>query len=380
MQTQSGLRPKIVFVGQVNVGKSSLINALVGEKLAIVSDIAGTTTDSLSRAYEILGYGPVTICDTAGFGDITPLGMEREKGSLATLKNANVAVLVVDKPELDKVDLGVLEQIRLLNIPYLIIYNKSDINQYNKYYVSTDTLTKKGLNELRDELVKKLQKISGRGLLDGVIEVGDNVLLVMPQDSSAPKGRLILPQVQMIRALLDVHAMVSCVQFEELGQAMTQGSYDLIITDSKIIKEVLSAIPVAQKVSTFSVLFARAKGDFETFLSGTKVIDMLQDGDKILIAEACVHTTNEDDIAKAMLPKVLQKRTGKKLIFEFSSGKKLPEILSDYKLILQCGGCMLTPKEMQNRIDSARATGVSITNYGLTITKCQVGDITRLTF
>lgn len=380
MQTQSGLRKKIVFVGQVNVGKSSLINALVGEKLAIVSDVAGTTTDSLSRAYEILGYGAVTICDTAGFGDTTPLGKEREKASMETLKNADVAVLVVDKPALDEIDLGVLEQIRSFNIPHFIIYNKSDINQYNKEYISTDTLSNKGLDLVRDELVKKLQPISERGLLDGVIEVGDNVLLVMPQDSSAPKGRLILPQVQMIRALLDVHAIVSCVQFEELGQAMTQGSYDLIITDSKIIKEVLSVVPVAQKVSTFSVLFARAKGDFETFLKGIQVIDTLQDGDRILIAEACVHTTNEDDIAKAMLPKVLQKRTGKNLTFEFSSGKKLPENLSGYKLILQCGGCMLTPKEMQNRIENAREAGVSITNYGLTITKCQVGDIARLTF
>lgn len=380
MQTQSGLRQKIVFVGQVNVGKSSLINALVGEKMAIVSDIAGTTTDSLSRAYEILGYGAVTLCDTAGFGDVTSLGIEREKASMEALKNANVAVLVVDKPVLDSVDLSVLNHIRSLNIPHLIVYNKSDVNQYNRDVISIDTLSKKGLDLLRAELVKKLPVQSKRGLLDGLVTTGDNVLLVMPQDSSAPKGRLILPQVQMIRALLDAHAVVSCVCLEEMGQALEQGQYDLVITDSKVIKEVLSALPAAQRVSTFSVLFARSKGDFDAFLAGAKTIDTLQDGDKILIAEACVHTTHEDDIAKTMLPKVLAKYTGKKLDFEFSSGKKLPDNLAEYRLILHCGGCMLTPTEMQNRLKDAEQAGIPVSNYGLTITKCQVGDITRLIF
>lgn len=379
-KTQNGLRKKITFVGQTNSGKSSLINAIVGDKVSIVSEVKGTTTDSITRAYEILGFGPVLLCDTAGFGDTTALGQEREKASFETLKNSDLAVLVLASPEPDAVDMDVLKKIQQLNLPFIIVYNKNDLYQVDNNVISTNALTKKGVDLLVKEVAKMLENAPEQKLLSGIVKAQDRVLLVMPQDSSAPKGRLILPQVQMIRELLDMHAMPTCVALEELEVALNTTAFDLVITDSQVVKQVLERIPSTQRVTTFSVLFARMKGDFKTFLEGVKAIDTLQDGDKILIAEACVHTTREDDIAKAMIPKIMQKRTGKNLIFEYAHGKKLPDCLSQYKLILQCGGCMLTPKEVQNRIADALTAGTAITNFGLAITKCQVGHIDRLTY
>lgn len=379
-KTQNGLRKKIVFAGRTNAGKSSLINAIVGDHVSIVSDVKGTTTDTVKRAYEILGFGPVLLCDTAGFGDDTALGRAREQAATEAVKNADLVVLVVGDREMNAADKALIASLVSMKIPYLIVYNKNDIFKRDIDDILIDTVTKTGVDLLVRKMAEILSEQPEKKLLDGIVKAGDKVLLVMPQDSSAPKGRLILPQVQMIRELLDIHALVSCVQTEEVVTSCQAGEYDLIITDSKVIKEVLSVVPSAQRVSTFSVLFARSKGNFEAFLTGLSALDTLQDNDTILIAEACVHTTHEDDIAREMLPKLLQKRTGKRLNFIFASGKKIPDDLSDIALILQCGGCMLTPKEMQVRLDTARMAGVPMTNYGLAITKCQVGDIFRLTF
>lgn len=379
-QTPIGMRQKIVFVGRTNVGKSSLINAITGDEISITSDIDGTTTDSVSRAFEILDFGPVQLYDTAGFGDETPLGARRQKAALKTLKNADLAVLVVASNELTKEDKRILERIRFFKIPYIIVYNKNDLYQYDNDKISTNSLTKDGIQNLIKEFSKRLKKMPERKLLDGLVKMGDKILLVMPQDGSAPKGRLIMPQVQMIRELIDTHTFVTCVALEELSQALTLQKFDLVIADSKVVKEVLKAVPDSQKVSTFSILFARMKGDFQALLNGLEAIDLLNDSDKILIAESCVHTTKEDDIAKSMIPKVLEQYTGKSLIFEFARGKTLPEDLADYKLILQCGSCVLTPKEVQNRIQAALSQGVSISNFGLALTKCRLNDICRLTF
>ncbi len=380
MKTQSGLRKKIVFVGQINSGKSSLINSILGENFAIVSDIRGTTTDAQTRAYELLGFGAVSLCDTAGFFDESELADKRIFATMQNLKTADLAVLVVNSNELSTQDKQILEKIQKLGLDYIIAYNKADIIDYDKTKLKTSTTNHLGIEALRIEIAKKLSQVQEKGLLDGIINPKDKILLVMPQDSSAPKGRLILPQVQIIREILDKNAIATCVAFAEFELALSQSKFDLIITDSKLIKQVLELVGDSQRVSTFSILFAKSKGDIDVFVKGAKAIDNLQNGDKVLIAEACVHSSHEDDIAKSMLPKLLQEYTKKSLIFEFASGKKLLEDTKDVKLILQCGGCMITAKEMQARIKLATSRHVPITNYGLAITKCQSKDIDRLTF
>ncbi len=376
----SGLRKKIVFAGVANSGKSSLINAIVGERVAITSDVSGTTTDPLSRAFELLGYGAVTMCDTAGFGDYSELGEKRQEASLQTLKTADLAVLVVCNNNLSTSDAEVLNTIKKLNLQYIIAYNKSDIINYDDYKLKVSAKTGEGIDELVEEIIKRLKQSQQKKVLEGLVKQGDSVLLVMPQDSSAPEGRLILPQVQVIREIIDRHAVVTCVALEELELALSKTKYDIVITDTQVIKQVLEVVDGNQKVSTFSILFGKAKGDIDKFLSGLFAIDKLVDGDVVLIAEACVHTTNHDDIGKVMIPKLLQEYTGKKIIFEFVNGKKLIDDFKGVRLVVQCGGCMLTPSEMSARIKSCEDFGVPITNYGLCITKCLVGDIKRLTF
>ena len=379
-KTQSGLRKRICIIGKTNAGKSSLFNALLKNKTSIVSDIAGTTTDSVVKAYEILGFGPVLFCDTAGLGDETPLGKEREKATLEVLKMSDCALIVKQAAESDDVDERILKQVKEWNIPFVVIYNKADLYTPPSGTIAVDSLTGVGVESVYTALRQALSGYRVETVLDGLIREKSSVLLVMPQDAAAPVRRLILPQVQVIRECLDKHAVVSCVVPEELAEAIKRQTYDLIITDSKVVKEVLQIVPSTQHVSTFSVLFARAKGDFDVFLRGVAVIDKLKEGDCVLIAEACSHTTIEDDIAKTIIPKLLKKYTGKDLIIEFSTGRKLPNDLSRYKLIFQCGGCMLTRMEMMRRIQEAQKQGVAITNYGLAITQCQIGNIQRLTF
>lgn len=379
-QTPIGLRKKIVVVGLTNVGKSSLINAILGDSISITSNEKGTTTDSVSRSYEILGFGPVQFYDTAGFGDKSILGKKREQAAIKTLKNADLALLIVASATFNEEEKHLQNMLKSFSIPFLIVYNKNDLIQYDKSVISVNTLTNKGVDNLLTQITLKLRDLPQPHLLDGIVKKHDKVLLVMPQDGSAPKGRLIMPQVQMIRELIDAHAFVSCIALEELEQALCIQTFDLIITDSKIIKEVLSKLDSTQKVTTFSVLFSRMKGDFKVLLEGLKALDNLQEGDKILIAESCLHTTKDDDIAKTMIPILLKKYSGKNLIFEFAHGKDLPNDLTRYKIILQCAGCVLTQKEVQNRIQTALKQGVSITNFGLVLTKCQVGHIKRLTY
>ncbi len=379
-KTQTGLRKRVCIIGETNAGKSSLFNALLKNKTAIVSDIAGTTTDSIVKPYEILGFGPVLLCDTAGLGDDTPLGKKREEATFDMLKISDCALIVRQSPELNKTDEHILKKIKAYGIPSVIVYNKSDLYTPPAGALAVNALTGFGVEAIYEAIRKALSGNRIETLLDGLVQAKSRVLLVMPQDAAAPTGRLILPQVQTIRECLDKHAIISCVALEELGDALKHQSYDLVITDSKVIKEVLQIVPSTQRVSTFSVLFAKAKGDFDVFLKGVSKIDTLVDGDCVLIAEACSHTTIEDDIAKTVIPKLLKKYTGKDLTIHFSSGRKLPDNLGCYKLICQCGGCMLTRMEMIRRIQEAQEQNIAITNYGLTITRCQIGDINRLTY
>lgn len=381
-KTQSGLRKRICFAGTVNVGKSSLMNALAGNGVSLVSDIKGTTTDSVCKAFEILGLGPVVFCDTAGFGDETALGMAREKTALQTLDSADVIVWVrvQDKTDDTKAGCKIRQKAQTLHIPLIMVYNKCDIYAVPEGSIGVSAKTKTGLNLLINEIRKVLTSSEEERLLDGLIDSGQSVLLVTPIDSSAPKGRLILPQVQMLRECLDRRLITTVVETEDVKKAFEKQSFDLVITDSKVIGEVMASVPKGTRVSTFSVLFSRAKGDFQTFLKGAEQIDLLQAGDRVLIAESCVHTTNEDDIARSVIPKLMTKFTGKTLNFEFSRGKNLPKDLSRFALIVQCGGCMLSKGEMMSRIRKSGEAGVFITNYGLTITKCRCGSLKQLTY
>ncbi len=377
-KTQRGLRKRICLLGPVNAGKSSLMNALIGENVSIVSENPGTTTDSQTRAFEILGLGPVVFCDTAGFGDQTLLGKEREEAALKTLRESDLVLLIRTSSELSGSDKYLYDLVCSLNLPYLVVYNKKDCYTPPLGSISTNALTGEGVCLVLQEIKKALSQSGNEPVLNGLVSEGDHVLLVTPIDSSAPAGRIILPQVQVLRELLDKRAIATVIQTEELELALKRNEYDLVITDSKVIKEVLSIVSPHQKVLTFSVLFARTKGNFDTFLKGCTMIDSLKDGDRILIAEACVHTTHEDDIAKTVIPKLLEKRTGKRLSFSFTSGGKFPEDLSPYALIVHCGSCMLTRRQLLNRIERAESQQVPITNYGLCITKCQMGNIQRL--
>ncbi len=377
-KTQNGLRKRIALIGRVNAGKSSLMNAIIKDKVALVSAEPGTTTDTVQKAFEILDFGPVVLCDTAGFGDTTTLGRDREAVMRATLKGCDLAVWVRTSDEPDMPEW--VDFLTQNKIPFLVVYNKVDVFPAPTGALATNALTGTGVDDLIRAIATALSGKKAETVLDGLVTAGQSVLLVTPIDESAPVGRLILPQVQLMRELLDKHALTTVVQVEEIPVALARGTYDLLITDSRVVKEVLTLVPDTQKVSTFSVLFARAKGDFDAFLAGTDVIDSLVDGDKILLTEACVHTTKEDDIAKAVIPKLLQKHTGKQLDFHFASGKKLPDNLADFKLVIHCGACMLTRREMLTRIEDIAAAGVAVTNYGLTITKCQMGNLRRLTF
>ena len=375
IETPKSLRKSIVLVGRTNVGKSSLINALCGEDVAIVSEVAGTTTDAVGKAYEFLGLGPVMFYDTAGLDDKSSLGEKRKAAAEKIIKTADLILVVTDKNELDDWEQKFTET---LTTPYIAVHTKSDLRGSG-----VSSKSGEGLEELRAQIIQKLTNKDENSILtnpDGtkLVSPKSKILLICPIDKSAPKGRLILPQVQVLRELLDIGAVATVVQLEELPDALSSQKYDLIITDSKVVKEVVSAIPKEQPLTTFSVLFGRQKGDFQEFLEGAKKIDDLKDGDKVLIAEACSHTTAEDDIARQMLPKLLNTYTKKNLEFDIVSGRNFPDDLEKYALVLHCGSCMLTPKETLTRIAECKAKNVAITNYGLTISKCQ-GVLDRVT-
>lgn len=376
-QTPSGERTHIGFFGRRNAGKSSLVNAVTGQELAVVSDVKGTTTDPVTKAMELLPLGPVQIIDTPGFDDVGVLGEKRVKKTRQILNKTDIAVLVVDAVSgLEDCDQQLIAIFKEKEIPYLVVYNKADLKRADGFCVSART--GEGIQELKEKLAALKPDDHGKRIIGDKLNPGDLVLLVVPIDSAAPKGRLILPQQQTIRDVLEAGAAALMVREKELAETLSKLGQKpaLVITDSQVFKTVAEIVPRDVPLTSFSILMARYKGLLEEAIKGVHAVQTLQDGDKILIAEGCTHHRQCDDIGTVKIPRWLRAYTGKELIIETSSGTGFPEDLTPYALVVHCGGCMLGEREVMYRTKCAADQGVPITNYGTLIAQIN-GILTR---
>lgn len=394
--TPKGDRLQIALYGKRNAGKSSIINAITGQPLAIVSEVKGTTTDPVSKAMEILPLGPCMFIDTPGLDDEGELGRKRVEKAMQVLNKTDIALVVIDISEIKESDLQTerglpqkeLEIIRLIEekkIPYIIVLNQADkigdvaaeeirnkiVAKNAKIPVNVvSTVQKKGLEELKDALIAQVPDADLKlHIIGDLIEEGDTVVLVVPVDSAAPKGRLIMPQQQVIRDILDNHAMAVVTQVPQLAKTLENlsGKVKMVVTDSQAFGEVSKIVPRDLLLTSFSILFARHKGNLKTLTEGVKAVDSLQSGDRVLIAEGCTHRRQCDDIGTVKIPRWLKEYTGKELILETCSGIDFPADLSPYRLVIHCGGCTLHEKEMKHRIFRAGEQKVPIVNYGIFI-------------
>lgn len=378
--TPSSNRIHIGLFGKRNAGKSSIINAITGQNLAIVSDVKGTTTDPVSKAMELLPLGPVVIIDTPGLDDEGELGALRIQKAYQALNKTDIAILVIDSSiGMTKEDSSILERIISKEIPYVIVFNKvdlleqkpslpADISSKNSIFVST--LTRENIFELKELIAKQVPKdTQEKYIVRDLVKPNDFVILVVPIDASAPKGRLILPQQQTIRDLLECGAVSIVVQEAELKRTMEQLGQKpaLVITDSQAFKNVSAIVPEDIPLTSFSILFARYKGNLNTVVHGAHAIDSLENGDIVLISEGCTHHRQCEDIGTVKLPRWITNQTGKELQFEFTSGTEFPADLSKYKMIIHCGGCTLNEREMKYRLKCAEEQNIPITNYGTAI-------------
>lgn len=372
--TPSGERTHIGFFGQCNAGKSSLVNAVTSQDLAVVSDIRGTTTDPVYKSMELLPLGPVVIIDTPGFNDIGELGELRIRKAKQVLNKTDVAVLVVDGTSgLTPCDRQLIDLFRQKEIPYLIALNKRDLvsspfEEENSIWVSA--VQKEGIHELKERIAHLIpEETEKKHIVSDLISPSDFVILVVPIDTAAPKGRLILPQQQTIRDILETGATAIVVKESELKETISGLSKrpSLVITDSQVFSKVSEITPRDIPLTSFSILMARYKGFLEEAVRGITAIDHLQDGDTILISEGCTHHRQCDDIGTVKIPRWLEKYTGKNLHIETTSGTKFPDDLSRYALIIHCGGCMLNPREVRYRMKCAVDQNIPITNYGILI-------------
>ena len=371
--TPSAERTHIGFFGLRNAGKSSLVNAVTNQEISIVSDTLGTTTDPVKKAMELLPIGPVVIIDTPGFDDVGALGELRVKKTRKVLASVDIAVLVVDseKGKSDD-DLTLIGLFKERNIPYIIAYNKSDLTDFscdNKNEIAVSARDKKNIEELKALIGSLLNSKEEKYILADLVETGDIVILVTPIDESAPKGRLILPQQQTLRELLDLHCIPLLCQPQELKKTLESLKIKpkLIVTDSQVFGIVSKDVPEDVNLTSFSILFARYKGDLETLVKGAAALKNLKDGDKVLISEGCTHHRQCGDIGTVKLPKWIKDYTNKDITFAFTSGGDFPEDLSAFSLVVHCGGCMLNNREMAYRLNMAKAEGVPVVNYGVLI-------------
>ena len=383
-ETPRGNRLHIAIFGRRNAGKSSLINALTNQSLAIVSSVAGTTTDPVYKSMEILPIGPVVVIDTAGLDDVGELGQLRVAKSLEVLRKSDLVLLVVDAAiGIGEPEKTLAEKCLAQQIPFILVFNKTDLQEVppetldaakNELHaaaaVAVSAQERRGVGELKIAMVRHAPaRWDTQTIVGDLLQPGDIAVLVVPIDLAAPAGRLILPQVQMIRDILDHDAMAYTVKERELKEciASLHRKPKIVITDSQVFLKADADTPPDVLLTSFSILFARYKGDLETMVRGAKAIDHLKPGDKVLISESCTHHRVEDDIGTVKIPRWLRQHVGGELIVDHSSGLTFPQNLSEYKLVLHCGACMTNRREMLARIVQVQQAGVPIVNYGVAI-------------
>ena len=404
-ETPSGLRTHIAFFGKVNAGKSSLINALCGQEVSIVSPERGTTTDPVYKAMEIQPIGPCLLIDTAGLGDETSIGEKRLEKTREVMRKTDIAVILFEGEELHE-ETELFRSFREKQIPVIAVVSHADEreaagfpekirsalgyeepvdrgteNAAGRDILSVSALTGEGLEDLRTALIRAATGTEKPSLLGDLVDEGDAVLLVMPQDKQAPQGRLILPQVTTLRELLDRHCVVTSVVTEQLDAALSamKNPPALIITDSQVFDIVFEKKPPTSKLTSFSVLYAGLKGDVETYTAGARQMEQLPADARILIAESCSHAPLEEDIGRVKIPAMIRKRFGDGIRVDVCAGTDFPEDVSGYDLIIQCGGCMTNRRAVLSRIRQAGEQGVPITNYGICIAYLQ-GFLDRICF
>ncbi len=367
--TPSSARVHIGIFGRRNAGKSSLMNALTGQELSIVSEHLGTTTDPVSKSMELLPMGPVVIFDTPGLDDVGDLGTLRVRKAAQVLNKTDVALVVIDPTVgIAEEETALIAKIEQKKIPYIVVYNKSDIATAPDGAISVSAATGAGINELK-ERIASLKMPEPPRLLEGLCAPGDVCVLVTPIDSAAPKGRMILPQQQVMREVLDNHGIAPLVQPEELKAVL--GTLNvrprIVITDSQAFGRVSHDVPEDILLTSFSILFARQRGFLNAAIEAVKALPTLKDGDKLLICEGCTHHRQCDDIGTVKIPRWLMQNTGKHFEFEWTSGTGFPDDLTPYSMVIHCGACMLNPREVTYRMNCALDQGIPFINYGILI-------------
>lgn len=367
-------RLHIAFFGKRNAGKSSLVNAVTNQNLAIISDVKGTTTDPVYKTMELLPLGPVVIIDTAGIDDEGELGKLRVAKTKQVLNKTDIAILVAESGKiLDKDETELLNLIKAKEIPYIIAYNKADLEENTKELSENEILVsakeKLNIEELKELIGKIKPQTKGNPIVSDLIEKGDIIVLVCPIDAAAPKGRLILPQQQTIRDILDSGAISVVCKDTELAETLEKlkGKVKMVITDSQAFATVSKIVPEDIPLTSFSIIMARYKGFLDCAIEGVRAIMKLEDGDKVLISEGCTHHRQCEDIGSVKIPRLLKKTTGKNIEFVTSSGTEFPVDFKDYKLVIHCGGCMLSDREMKYRMKCAMDANIPFTNYGIAI-------------
>ena len=383
MKSLKSMRLHIGVFGRTNVGKSSLLNKITNQEVSIVSDIAGTTTDVVEKSMELLPVGPVTFLDTAGLDDETELSVQRIEKTMKVVNRIDVAVVVCDFNGIGKFENDLIEKFKELKIPYLIVVNKCDLapksfhiglkSELSNIIYTSVKKDEKIVFKFKEALVNLLPEdfVNSPKIVGDLVPAKSTVMLVIPIDKEAPKGRIILPQVQTLRDLLDNNCLSYVVKESELKDALDNLKTPpaLVVTDSQAFKKVSEIVPENVSLTSFSILFARLKGDLDEFVNGARAIENLKDGDMVLILESCTHHAIEDDIGRVKIPNLLRKKTGKNLVIHNYAGHDFPDI-KDYKLIIHCGACMTNRREVLSRVLIANQNNVPITNYGVVISYC----------